>query len=177
MEKTENMFHVETSSVATLAMAAGSRYLLSELGPVVLGSAVAASPVMVGTLLAAGAFYMSKLFTVDGDKEQDGKILESLQRTSLDVHIQQDGQISTTVSTSTEAAASVKLDQQVKVENHQGTTVIHIDNLIINLNAEMVQQLNLNPKEVINQLTEQIKETTLKNMVQESKNLEPKTNA
>ena len=88
MEKPEKTSHIETPSVATLAMAVGSRYLLSELGPAALGSAVAASPVLVGTLLAAGAFYMSKLFTEDDDKEQDGKILQSLQRTSLDVQIQ-----------------------------------------------------------------------------------------
>lgn len=73
------------------------------LGASAVGAAVTASPVLVGTLLAAGAFYM--------------------------------------------------------IENRQGTTVVHIDNLTINLNAEMVHQLNMNPKEVINQLAEQIKKS------------------
>lgn len=150
---------VETPSLAPLFVATGSKFLLEGLGASAVGAAVAASPVLVGTLLAAGAFCMSKLFTEDDTKSQGDKILESLQRTSLDLQIQQDGQMTTTVSTSTETSATVKVDQQVKVENRQGTTIVHIDNLTINLNAEMVQQLNMNPKEVINQLTEQIKKS------------------
>lgn len=162
MEDTEKKSLIDSLSVAPLLVATSSRFLLSELGPAALGSAVVASPVLVGTLLAAGAFYTSKLLTDDGDKEQDGKILESLKRTSMDVKIQQDGQMTTTVSTSTEASASVKLDQQIEVETHQGTINFHIDNFTVILNAELVQQLNLNPKEVINQLSDQIKETALK---------------
>ena len=127
-----------------------------------MGSALVASPVLVGTLLAAGAFYVGKLLSGDNDKSAEGKILDSLQRTSLDVRIADDGQMTTTVSTARETSATVKVDQQVTVENQQGTTTVHIDNLTINLNAEMVQQLNINPKEVINQLTEQIQQTSLK---------------
>ena len=154
---------IETPSVAPLLVATGSKFLLEELGASAIGAAAVTSPVLVGTLLAAGAFYVSKLFTEDESKagDNDNKILKSLQRTSLDVHIDNEGQMSTTVSTASETTASISVDQQVKVENRQGSTVVHIDNLTINLNAEMVQQLNMNPKEVINQLAEQIKETTV----------------
>lgn len=153
---------IESQSLAPLAVAAGSKYLLEEVGAMAVGTAVAASPLLVGTLLAAGAFYMRKLFSDDASSSGDGKILESLQRTSLDVRIADDGQMTTTVSTATETSKTVKVDDQVVVENHQGTTIVHINNLTINLNAEMVQQLNMNPKEVINQLTEQIQQTSLK---------------
>lgn len=158
----ENKSLIESPSVAPLVVAAGSKFLLEELGATAVGAAVTASPVLVGTLLAAGAFYVGKLLAKDDSKSTDGKILETLQRTSLDVRIADDGQMSTTVCTATETSATVKVDQQVTVENRQGTTTVHIDNLTINLNAEMVQQLNMNPKEVINQLTEQIQQTSLK---------------
>lgn len=149
---------IETPSVAPLLVATGSKFLLEGLGASAIGAAAVASPMLVGTLLAAGAFYVSKLFTEDESKtsDSDNKILKTLQRTSLDVHIDNRGQMSTTASTLAESSASANVDQQVKVENRQGTTVVHIDNLTINLNAEMVQQLNMNPKEVINQLAEQI---------------------
>ena len=159
---------IESPSVAPLVVAAGSKFLLEELGAAAVGSAIVASPVLVSTLLAAGAFYVGKLLSGDNDNSADGKILESLQRTSLDVRIADDGQMTTTVSTATETSASVKVDQQVTVKNQQGTTTVHIENLTINLNAEMVQQLNMNPKEVINQLTEQIQQTSLKALAEKA---------
>lgn len=152
---------IETPSVAPLMVAASSKYLLDELGAAAVGAAVVASPHLVSTLLAAGAFYMGKLFSDDDTTDGDGKILESLQRTSLDVRIADNGQMSTTVSTATETTRTVKVDKQVVVENRQGTTVVHIDNLTVNLNTEMVQQLNMNPKEVINKLSEEIKNLEL----------------
>ena len=44
----------------------------------------------------------------------------------------------------------------------QGTTIIHIENVTINITADVVHQLNMNPQEVINQLTEQIQQTSFK---------------
>ena len=58
--------------------------------------------------------------------------------------------------------APVKATDSMYVERKQGTTIIHIENLTINLTAEVVQQLNMNPEEVVNQLTEQIQQTSLK---------------
>lgn len=159
--ETEKKTLIETPSVAPLMVAASSKYLLDELGAAAVGTAVVASPLLVSTLLAAGAFYMGKLFSDDNGADGDGKILESLQRTSLDVRIADNGQMSTTVSTATETTRIVKVDKQVVVENRQGTTVVHIDNLTVNLNTEMVQQLNMNPKEVINKLSEEIKNLEL----------------
>lgn len=159
--ETEKKTLIETSTVAPLMVAASSKFLLDELGAAAVGTAVVASPLLVSTLLAAGAFYMGKLFSDDNSADGDGKILESLQRTSLDVRIADNGQMSTTVSTASETTRTVKVDKQVVVENRQGTTVVHIDNLTVNLNTEMVQQLNMNPKEVINKLSEEIKNLEL----------------
>lgn len=46
----------------------------------------------------------------------------------------------------------------ITVENKEGATIYNIQNLNIYLTADVVQQLNINPKQVINQLHEQIKE-------------------
>ena len=159
--ETEKKTLIETPTVAPLMVAASSKFLLDELGAAAVGTAVVASPLLVSTLLAASAFYMGKLFSDDDSADGDGKILESLQRTSLDVRIADNGQMSTTVSTASETTRTVKVDKQVVVENRQGTTVVHIDNLTVNLNTEMVQQLNMNPKEVINKLSEEIKNLEL----------------
>lgn len=56
----------------------------------------------------------------------------------------------------------VKAVQDVVVENKQGTVVYQIQNLNIYLTAEVVHQLNINPKEVINQIKEQLREDITK---------------
>ena len=66
--------------------------------------------------------------------------------------------------------APVKATDSMYVERKQGTTIIHIENLTINLNAEVVQQLNMNPEEVVNQLTEQIQQTSLKALSEKTTN-------
>lgn len=149
---------VPKHSLAPLVLAASSKFLLESAG--VAGAAAITSPFLVGSLLAAGAFCIGKLFSEDDASESgDAKIIESLQRTSLNVEIAPSGEVSTTVGNATKAA--VKTSEQVVVERHQGTTIVQIQNLNINLTADVVQQLNMNPKEVINQLSEQINETTL----------------
>lgn len=50
-----------------------------------------------------------------------------------------------------------KLVAPITVENKKGTTIYNIQNLNIYLTADIVQQLNINPQQVINQLHEQIK--------------------
>ncbi len=109
MDELKNKTFTENRTLAPLTVAASSKFLLESLGATAVGTSVISSPLLLGTLLAAGAFYIGKL-----------------------------------------------------IDNHQGATVIHINNLVINLNAEMVQQLNMNPKEVINQLKDQIQQTSLK---------------
>ncbi len=56
----------------------------------------------------------------------------------------------------------VKAVQDVVVENKQGTVVYQIQNLNIYLTAEVVHQLNINPKEVINQIKDQLREDITK---------------
>ena len=51
-----------------------------------------------------------------------------------------------------------KLVAPITVENKEGTTIYNIQNLNIYLTADIVQQLNVNPQQVMNQLHEQIKE-------------------
>ncbi len=121
MDESKNKTIVENPSLVPLAVAAGSKCLLESLGAIPLGSSAIYAHVLLGTMLAVGAFYIGKLISCD-NKEM--------------------------------------------VENHQGTTTIHIDNVTINLNAEMVQQLNMNPKEVINQFKDQIQQASLKAIAQ-----------
>ena len=73
-------------------------------------------------------------------------------------------------STSPIADAPVEATGSMYVERKQGTTIIHIENLTINLNAEVVQQLNMNPEEVINQLSEQIQQASLKALSEKTTN-------
>ncbi len=121
MDESKNKTIAESPSLVPLAVAASSKCLLESLGAVTIGSSAIYSHVLLGTMLAVGAFYIGKLFSSE-NKEM--------------------------------------------VENHQGTTAIHIDNLTINLNAETVQQLNMNPKEVINQFKDQIQQASLKAIAQ-----------
>ena len=114
------------------AFAAGGKFLLESVGTSVVGAAFLASPMLM-RLFAAGAVHIGRLFS-DGD------------------------------STSPKADAPVGATDSMCIERQQGTTIIHIHNLAItiNLTADVVHQLNMNPEEVINQLTEQIQQTSLK---------------
>ena len=48
--------------------------------------------------------------------------------------------------------------EPVVIKTNLGTTIYYIQNLHIHLTADVVQQLNINPQQVINQLHEQIRE-------------------
>lgn len=167
----EERSQMPKQSLVPFVIAAGSKVLLENMGAVgTIGAAAAfaASPFLVGSLLAAGAFHLGKLFFEDDASEsRDTKIIESLQRTSLNVEIAPSGEVSTTVSNATPTAD--RPGKQVVIERRQETTIVQIQNLNINLTSDVVQQLNMNPKEVINQLTEQIKETTLNAMAKAEK--------
>lgn len=58
---------IDSPNLATLAVAAGSKFLLEGLGAGAVGAAVVSSPLLVATLIGAGAFYVGKLFTEDND--------------------------------------------------------------------------------------------------------------
>ena len=154
----DNHSLISKRALSPLAVAAGSKLLLESAG--VVGAVAISSPILVGSLLAAGAFCMGKLFSEDDESESgDAKIIESLQRTSLNVEIAPSGEVSTTVGNAIKPTGIT--NEQVVVERNQGITYVQIQNLNINLTADVVQQLNMNPKEVFNQLSEQIKESTL----------------
>ena len=164
-----------TSPLSNL-LATSSKQLLQGTGAGrLIGAAFLSSPVLAATLLSAGAFYTSKIYAKENEDTSDDKILESLQRTSLNVEIDPSGQLSTTVNTVPDPVKDDNTCQSpVSVENRQGTTIIQIQNLNINLTAQVVEQLNMNPKEVINQLTEQIRETALNSFTQETAPERPK---
>ncbi len=121
MDESKNKTIAENPSLVPLAVAASSKCLLESLGVTALGSSAIYAHILLGTMLAVGAFYIGK---------------------------------------------HISCDNKEMVENQQGTTAIHIDNVTINLNAEMVQQLNMNPKEVINQFKDQIQQASLKAIAQ-----------
>ena len=111
----DNHSLISKRALSPLAIAAGSKLLLESAG--VVGAVAISSPILVGSLLAAGAFCIGKIFSEDDESESG--------------------------------------------DANQGITYVQIQNLNINLTADVVQQLNMNPKEVFNQLSEQIKESTL----------------
>lgn len=141
-----------------MAIAAGSKYVIESLSASALAATglLATSPVLVGTLFAAGAYCISRLFSDDSDDQ----IIDSLSKLALKVKVNSEGAVSTTVKQLTEQSAPV-LDKPEDthtsevVESKDGKTIVYnIHNLHFYLNAEIVHQLNVNPKEVINKLIE-----------------------
>ena len=62
------------------------------------------------------------------------------------------------------AACKDERKAPVVVENKHGTIIYHIQNLTININAEVVTQLNTNPQQVINIIQEQLRAEINKEM-------------
>lgn len=123
--------------VASLAMAASTKYLLEHIDNTVgVAEAFDKAPEAACRLLAAGALYL-------------GLNLES---TMMDVTVDGKGQVTTTVS----AAQPDPQSKPVTVEETASGRVYHIQNLHYYLNVNEVQQLNVNPQEVINQLTDEL---------------------
>lgn len=56
------------------------------------------------------------------------------------------------------AIESASSSEPVVIQNQQGNTTYIIHNLNVFLTADVVHQLNVNPKEVVNMIQEQIKE-------------------
>ena len=51
----------------------------------------------------------------------------------------------------------MKKPAPLTVEDKHGTVIYQIQNLVVNINAETVEQLNTNPQQVINVIKEQVK--------------------
>lgn len=130
MEKDKSL--VSERDIAALAVATSSRLLFTGVGvPVGAATVVGAAPVIASALIGAGAYYLGKLFLSDEDESAEERLVEEINRTTLDV----------------------------KVGDKQGTTICYIENLNINITNEVVKQMNINPKEGINQLQTQLKES------------------
>ena len=156
---------ISEKDIALMAVEASSRMLLQGAGGMAVGAVagVIASPLAFSALIGAGAYWLGKLFLTSNEESAEKKFIDAINRTTLDVKVGESGDISTTVNTvphaEQKAETIVKTVSEVKplaVQGTQGTTVYYIENLNITLDVDMVHQLNLNPKEVINKLTEQL---------------------
>ena len=164
MAKKKNNDLFDPTSPYLAALAVGSKFALEGVAGSAIGaSALFASPALIATVCAAGAFIVGKMLFGNNDDSDDIFVREMLERTRMNVKVDRKGQVSTTVSskpsdtdkkTNTQSVPTAKpsQDHSVVVEEKNGTKTYHIQNLNIYLKAEIINQLNLNPKEVINQL-------------------------
>lgn len=92
------------------------------------------------------------------------RVKDTLSRTTLSVEVANNGRVTTSVDVGQEALrggynphiCNAHPVQNVTVKKKWGRTIYQIQNLNIYITAEVVEQLNVNPKEVINYLHEQI---------------------
>ena len=144
---------------ALMALAANSLTVSGGLSTTALAgtSLVAAPPALIGTLFAAGVYMLYKHFSVDEDPLQ--RALNDLMRTDLKVKVNHtSGALSTTVNVAPQAKSEAQEPPKeepvttVTESKNGNTTVYHIQNLNLYLNAKIVQQMNVNPTAVINTL-------------------------
>ena len=151
MSKEKDNNQLSGEAVTSMAVAASTKFLLEHIESTVgVSSAFAKAPEAACRLLAAGALYLGKILS---DDNNDKALIENLEKTKMDVAVDEKGQVSTTVST-------VPPDEQAQplvIEQTVEGRVYHIQNLQFCLDIKEVQQLNVNPKEVINHLTEELK--------------------
>ena len=143
-----------------LTMTAGSMFVQEGLAASSVAGAtmITSSPFLLGSLFAAGVYLIGRqLFGNDGNGLE--QMIDYLKRIELSLSFDPiGGQPSLSVciapSTKSEAKGPTKEEQLTTVtESKNGnTTIYHIQNLNLYLNADMVQQMNVNPKEVINAL-------------------------
>lgn len=140
-------------------MAANSMTLSEGLAASALAgtSIVAAPPALIGTLFAAGVYMLHK--HLSGEEDPLQRAINDLMKTDLKVKVDHmSGALSTTVNVAPEAKSKAQESPKeeplttVKESKNGNTTVYHIQNLNLYLNANIVQQMNVNPKEVINTL-------------------------
>lgn len=155
----------EYETATSTAMAASAGQLIGGLSEEQLRDTKIRS--LIGTLLAAKAYSSYEVFVSYSSGDADANpVVDFLKRTLLKVEVDdQSGQITTSSEVtprpisepcSLEKPKSEEKDNPVTVEAKDGKTVYVIQNLYFNLTAEMVQQLNVNPQEVINHIHGQI---------------------
>ena len=165
MAKKKNNELFDPTSPYLAALAVGTKFALEGVAGSAIGaSALFASPALLATVCAAGAFMVGKMLVGSSEENEEKAVREMLERTRMNVKVDKKGQVSTTVSTkpsdtdnkskSESVPAEVSQDHPVVIEEKNGTKIYQIQNLNIYLKTEIVHQLNLNPKEVINQLAQ-----------------------
>ena len=157
----------EYEQLVSQAIAANAAQLLDEFDKEQLRNPRIRS--LIGKLLAVSTYCSRKVFIsyASGDTSAY-HLIDFLKRTMLQVEIDDTtGQVTTDAQVeprprwqlcSLEKPKPEEESRTVTVEADNNKTVYVIQNLNIYLNAEIVQQLNINPQQVINQLHEQIKE-------------------
>ena len=124
---------------------------------------------LIGGLLAAMAYSTYDVFISYAASDPQGKhITDFLERTLLKIEVDnQSGKITTTSEitsrsrvkpSSSETTMPADKDDTVIIEPREGKTVYVIQNLNINLTAEVIHQLNVSPQEVINHYHDLINE-------------------
>ncbi len=119
---------------------------------------------ILGYLFVAGAHFLRDLFTDSHDEELGAEeFTEYLGKTQIELKQDDKGRyflaagdknvsekLQTFNSSVEDCAAPDPTTPNVTVESKHGNTVYHIYNLTININADVVTQLNMNPEKVIN---------------------------
>lgn len=120
-------------------------------------------PYLLGALTAVESYQANKDLLGHDDVY---RVEDTLSRTALSVEVSNKGKITTSVDVGLEVFRGGYNPyvcygwptQNVTVKKKWGRTIYQIQNLNIYITAEVVEQLNVNPKEVINYLHEQIQE-------------------
>jgi hypothetical protein len=159
----------EYETATSTAMAASAGQLIGELSEEQLRDTKIRS--LIGRLLAAMAYSAYEVFVSHSTDDADANpVVDFLKRTLLKVEVDdQSGQVTTSSEVtprpnlepcSLEKPKPEEKDNPVTVEAKEGKTVYMIQNLYYNLTADMIQQLNTNPQEVINHIHGQIDKIT-----------------
>lgn len=157
----------EYETATSTAMAADAGQLIGKFSEEQLRNTKIRS--LIGSYLAARAYSSYEVFISYRSDDADAyPVVDFLKRTLLKVEVDDhSGQVTTSSEVtprpilepcSLEKNNPEEKDNTVTVEAKDGKTVYVIQNLYINLTAEVVHQLNLNPQEVINHLHGQIVE-------------------
>lgn len=121
-------------------------------------------PCLLGALAAVETYQANKDLLRHDDIHH---VKDTLSRTTLSVEVANNGRVTTSVDVGQDSVDSIRYPhginygrpvQNVRVKKKWGKTIYQIQNLNIYITADVVQQLNVNPQEVVNYLHEQIQE-------------------
>lgn len=117
-------------------------------------------PYLLGALAAVETYQTNTELLRHDDVR---RVEDTLSRTTLSVEVANNGRVTTSVDVGQEAHYNPHICygrpvQNVTVKKKWGRTIYQIQNLNIYITAEVVEQLNVNPQEVVNYLHERIQE-------------------